>query len=251
MTAYAARGLIGLLTPQANTTVEPEFAILLPPGYAHLNARMISDKPSIEARLLDYIENLAPACAQYANAPLSAIAVACTGASYLAGREREAELLAALKASRGIPAYTAATAVVDALRALGTRRIALGSPYPAALTAQSIAYWQSQGFEVTQVRSAALDDARFHPIYALPGDAAATLVREMPRERVDAILLLGTGMPTLRALQEAGAEAGVPVISCMLCLAWKAVDLLAPAGAPIAPWVHGSAWRARYLAHTG
>ncbi len=41
---YAPKGLIGVLTPQANTTVEPEFWIMLPPGVAMINARMTSDK---------------------------------------------------------------------------------------------------------------------------------------------------------------------------------------------------------------
>jgi maleate cis-trans isomerase len=40
---YAPHGLIGVLTPQANTTVEPEFWIMLPPGIALINARMMSD----------------------------------------------------------------------------------------------------------------------------------------------------------------------------------------------------------------
>ncbi len=47
-----------MLTPQANTTVEPEFAILLPPGYAFLNARMVSNKPTIEGRLDDYFATM-------------------------------------------------------------------------------------------------------------------------------------------------------------------------------------------------
>ena len=42
---YAPRGLVGMLTPQANTTVEPEFNLLWPPGVAMINARLISDKP--------------------------------------------------------------------------------------------------------------------------------------------------------------------------------------------------------------
>ena len=48
--AYAPRGLIGVLTPQANTTVEPEFWIMLPPGVAAINARMVSPKEALEAR---------------------------------------------------------------------------------------------------------------------------------------------------------------------------------------------------------
>ena len=58
MVEYARKGLIGVLTPQANTTVEPEFAILMPPGYAFLNARMVSEKPTIEGRLGDYFGNM-------------------------------------------------------------------------------------------------------------------------------------------------------------------------------------------------
>ena len=48
---YASRGLVGMLTPQANTTVEPEFNILWPRGVAMISARLMSDKPSISARL--------------------------------------------------------------------------------------------------------------------------------------------------------------------------------------------------------
>ena len=62
--AYAPRGLIGVLTPQANTTVEPEFWIMLPPGVAAINARMVSPKEALEARLVDYLANLDAAIAQ-------------------------------------------------------------------------------------------------------------------------------------------------------------------------------------------
>ena len=41
---YAPQGLMGVLTPQANTTVEPEMQILLPPGFAYINARLTSPK---------------------------------------------------------------------------------------------------------------------------------------------------------------------------------------------------------------
>src|SRR5262245_30062211 len=50
---YAPRGLVGVLTPQANTTVEPELNLLWPPGVAMINARLVSDKNSMSARLID------------------------------------------------------------------------------------------------------------------------------------------------------------------------------------------------------
>ena len=82
---YASRGLVGMLTPQANTTVEPEFNILWPRGVAMINARLMSGKASMTARLVDYFDNYAASLAQFANAPVGVVAAACTGASYLAG----------------------------------------------------------------------------------------------------------------------------------------------------------------------
>src|SRR4029077_8832482 len=61
---YAPRGLVGMLTPQANTTVEPEFNILWPPGVAMINARLMSDKGTISARLVDYFANYGAALRQ-------------------------------------------------------------------------------------------------------------------------------------------------------------------------------------------
>lgn len=101
--AYAPRGLIGVLTPQANTTVEPEFWIMLPPGVAAINARMMSSKEALEARLVDYLENLDATIAQFANAPLGAIAIATTGTSYIAGAAREQELVDRITTQTGVP----------------------------------------------------------------------------------------------------------------------------------------------------
>ena len=85
--AYARKGLVGLLTPQANTTVEPEFAILCPPGYAAINARLTSPASQMLDRLSDYYSTLKSQIACFADAPIDAYAFACTGSSYLVGRE--------------------------------------------------------------------------------------------------------------------------------------------------------------------
>lgn len=77
---YAPRGLIGVFTPQANTTVEPEMQVLLPPGFAAINARLTSPKDTIEDRLIDYYDTLEDSLTQFANAPIEAVAVGCTGA---------------------------------------------------------------------------------------------------------------------------------------------------------------------------
>lgn len=99
-TAYARTALLGVLTPQANTTAEPELSILLPPGFGLIAARLTSGCPGMEDRLTDYFHRIGPTAAQFANAPVAAIGFACTGASYLVGAGAEALALAALDGPR-------------------------------------------------------------------------------------------------------------------------------------------------------
>jgi maleate cis-trans isomerase len=250
-TAYAADGLLGVLTPQANTTVEPEMAILLPPRTAMLNARLTSPKPTIAERLVDYVDGLDAAVAQFANAPLGAIAFACTGASYLVGREAEDAAVARIEARTGIPFVTAARAVCDAFTALGARRIGLVSPYPPDLTQASAAYWQSRGFTVGRVVAAEAPAAAFHPIYAMSAGSAAEALAGMQGAGVEAIVMLGTGMPTLRPILDAPQVDGAPVLSCMTALAWRSVAALRGAPPDLRRWLGGEGWRDRYAQRMG
>ncbi len=234
---YAPKGLLGVLTPQANTTVEPEMQLLCPPGVAVLTARMTSSAPDLKARLIDYYQQLPQWIAEFANAPLGVVASACTGASYLIGAEAEDRLFTQLSTDCGRPVTNSALAVIAAMKALHASRIALISPYPAWLTEHSRAYWQSRGLQVQQVVQLSSDAQAFHPIYALESQAASQGIAAVTHPEIDAVLLLGTGLPTLPALAtHPYTPAGKPVLSCNLVLIWHALELMQGQGeAPRAP----------------
>ena len=165
---YASRALVGVLTPQANTTVEPEYAILCPRDTAWINARMLSPHKTIEERLVDYWSKAPQFARQFANAPVGSLSFACTGTSYLVGKQTEDDVLAEVtKQSGGLPAMSAATAVCHALGVLGARRIGLVSPYEGALDAACTPYWESRGFEIGAKTNATGATHEFHPIYSL------------------------------------------------------------------------------------
>lgn len=246
--AYAPKGIVGVLTPQANTTVEPEMVAMTPPGYGFLNARLKSRKGTIVERLVDYFDHYEDALEEFANAPLAAIGYACTGASYFAGAEREDATLATLAAATGVPVVTAASAVVDALRAIGAERIVLVSPYDGPIEEASVAYWTARGFTVAAHVSAYRETSAFHAIYALPADAATAGLAGVADVTADAYVMLGTGMPTLISIAERERVGGAPVLSCMLCLGWRLFS--AAAGRPadrdgLLGFVHEAGWRER------
>ena len=245
---YGRAGLMGVLTPQANTTVEPELWTLLPPGWSMLNARLTSDKGTIAERLVDYTARFRDTAAEFANAPVEVIAAACTGASYLIGVEAEARIVAEVEAARGVPFLTAALASVAALRRMGAERIALLSPYPEELNRVCKPYWEAHGFAIAATDGPALEGAAFHPIYAMEGAAVLDAYRRLSQTGADAVLMLGTGMATLHPILAGREEGLAPAISCNLALVWAAAqkrrwdDL---GEGDLSVWRSGSHWRDR------
>lgn len=201
---YSPGGLVGLLTPQANTTAEAEFQILLPQGVGMVNGRLVSHAPELHDRLQDYFANLDLHTAQFGDAPINVLGLAVTGASYFMGLAKEAELLQRISLSRGVQVISAGWAVRQCLTLLGAKRIALVSPYPHSLLLHSQAYWTSDGFEVLEVSQVektagggnSLDTS--HPVYSLGSKAVVQSLQTLSSTAADAIVLLGTGLPTLR-----------------------------------------------------
>ncbi|MEM7445970.1 MAG: hypothetical protein AAF414_21800, partial [Pseudomonadota bacterium] len=85
---YATRGRIGVATPQANPTVEPEMALLMPPGVSLHTTRLVSESTDSLQRLVDYIERLPEYAARFDTMKLRGFGFACTGSTYLIGRDK-------------------------------------------------------------------------------------------------------------------------------------------------------------------
>lgn len=232
---YGSRARIGLAVPHANPTVEPELGVLMPDGVSAYATRLTHPSPRVEDRLQHYIRHIPQAIATFGPMRLAAFGFGCTGSSYLAGPLLEDELAAAASAASDLPVVTAAQALRRALATLGVSRFALVSPYPADLAAAGLRYWRDAGFEVSASLRVApmLDDT--HAIYELTSADALRAAREVDRRGAGALVITGTGMPTLAALRVLQAECGQPVLSSNLCLAWALLQAAAPELTPPTP----------------
>lgn len=251
MLEYASRGLIGVLTPQANTTAEAELSLLSPPGVGLMTARLTSDKATIDERLVDYVLSMETTLDRFANAPVRAVAFACTGAAYLVDPAQEQAELEQIEARRGYPIITAANAVADAIAALGARRVGIVSPYGDALNQRALRYWEKRGVGIAKVARIKSADEAFHPIYALGATASEASLGELGGTDLDVVVMLGTGLPTLPTILKCGARP-VPVVSPNLCLMWRsllAIEGQAPSGDNLRPWLTGEAWAERFRIH--
>jgi maleate isomerase len=236
---YGARGLVGVLPPQANTTVEAELGVLLEPGVAMIVSRLTCFEADSRTRLLGYFAGAGAALRAFDSARPQLGLFACTGSTYLVGLDEEERAFAALP----LPLVSAARAVLQALDALQAKRLALVSPYPPWLTEACVAFWRAQGKSVVSVRTPAGDRSDTRRIYDLGSADASKEIDALADASVDCILVTGTGMPSLGAI--ARARGRVPVLSSNLCLAWAAhreLDGKASLSAWLAP---DAAWRER------
>ncbi|HJR01369.1 MAG TPA: decarboxylase, partial [Methylomirabilota bacterium] len=126
------------------------------------------------------------------------------------------------------PALLAAQAVRAALHHLGVTRLALGTPYPESISRQGRAYWEAAGFDLVGYhRLADVTD-----IYAETEERAAELARLADTPDAQAVLISGTGLPTVGALERLERELGKPVISSNQACLWRALRL-AGVGDPV------------------
>jgi maleate isomerase len=201
---------VGVLTPTANWTVEAEMRRLLKGDFAA--ARLHSLDPDPMQRLVDYADQANVTASQFGEMKLAAVGFACTGSSYLIGEARAEAIMAAAP----VPMQFAATAIRQYLGRIGARRIAVVSPYPERLHNAGLAYWRTAGFDVVHTARVDIGSDDTHRIYDLDGSEAVPLIAAARALGPDAILLSGTGMPTLASIDPA---ADIPVISSNYCLA--------------------------------
>jgi maleate isomerase len=226
---FGWRARIGVLLPPGNPTVEPELWGMAPAGVS-LHFARIETPPSVgkaglaegmEERTRAYRDGLAGPTAALSQVQPAVVVLAHTASSYALGFGKDQALADQIAGLAGAPALLAAHAVRAALQHLNVKRLALGTPYPEAISRQGKTYWEAAGFDIVGYHR--LEDVK--DIYAENEERAYLLARRADASGADAVLLSGTGLPTVAVLEMLERDLGKPVISSNQACLWHALRL--------------------------
>jgi len=214
---------IGLIIPSSNRLSEPQFQRYAPPDVGVHVTRLGITRPDAPpaTEMLDKIEE---AASYLADARCDVIVFHCTGSSMEAGFAAERTIVDAISKATGRKTISTATAVLEAFRALGARRVVLASPYRQEVNDHERAFLAEAGVEV--LRDRALDLPRSDGYINEPPETWLRIILEEADPRADAYFLSCTNIHSLDVIEELEARLDKPVVASNQATLWHCLRLL-------------------------
>src|SRR4029077_10263334 len=132
-----------------------------------------------------------------------------------------------ITAASGKPATTASTGMIEALHALGTRRIAPGAPWTADVNRTTAAFIQASGFDV--IAQEALGLVRNLEIGLLDPQSGYDVGRRVDRPDADVVMLACGNWNVFDAIAPLERDLGKPVLTTNQVGLWHALKIIGAA----------------------
>lgn len=222
---YGWKARIGLIVPSTNAVNEPEFWQMAPEGVSILTARAMLLGAASEDSYYRMAQAVDGAAEQLATAEVDIVAYGCTSGSFICPLP---ELVRGMHERTGVPALAAAGAVVAALRALGARKVALGTPYVDFVNHREISFLQEYGFDVTSMQGMDLGHTQEErrAISRVPPEALYRLARAVDTPDADVVFLSCTNLASLGIIERLEQDLGKPVITSNQACFWACLRRL-------------------------
>ena len=163
-----------------------------------------------------------PAAKELAKLDIDAIMVIGTSLTFYRGYEAHRQLLEQLRAETGLPVSTMSEAVVEGLRSVGAKRVAVATAYSDLVNERLADFLRRSGFEVLSMKGFGLIGF---------GDAANQSEQDIinlsgkaidEAKAAEAVLISCGGLMTLGCAVPIEDKHGIPVVTSTQSAFWKA-----------------------------
>lgn len=221
------RRTFGVLVPSTNTSVQPEFDAMRPPGVTnHISRIRIPNTPlASDEDFSRLIELIVAAQDEAVESVMSCepdqLVLGISAETFWDGLTASRDLKRRLEEQTGLPVSMGADACHAALDVLGAKRIAVITPYFPVGDRNVARFFEESGYAVARIRGLACAS----PV-AIARVTEAELIaalRDVDGDDIDAIVQVGTNLAMARLAPEAERWLGKPVIAINTAIYWHAL----------------------------
>lgn len=221
------RAKFGVLIPSTNTSVQPEFDAMRPPGVTNHVSRIRIPNMALEndddfARLVEHIAaGQIEAVDSVMTCEPDRIVLGISVETFWGGYKLSKKLKADLEARTGLNISMGAEASELALKLVGARRIGVVTPYFPIGDNNVALFFREAGFEVAKLvgLKCASPVAIAHVTEAVLRDA----ILAVDGQDIDAIIQVGTNLAMARLAPEAERWLNKPVVAINTAIYWHAL----------------------------
>ncbi len=221
---YGRRAKLGLIVPPTNTVNEAEWNLAAPEGVSihatrmplHTNTASDEAKAALHRDLVSALNSLEPA-------GVAVIAYGCTAGSMISPRHALAEYMTSVVE---LPCVTTAAAIVDALEALGAKKVSVATPYDPELNDHEAEFLSGQGLDVLKIDGlgyGANGPSDYPLIHRVPKEQILDLAHDVNVTEARALVISCTDFPTFGLIDQLERELGKPVVTSNQATLWAAM----------------------------
>jgi arylmalonate decarboxylase len=223
-----ANKTIGLVVPHAEDKIPDEGPKMYP--HARFIPKGVGVRSLTPEGYAAAFDAIMPAAEQLTKQNVDAIMVIGTSLTFYRGAEAHARLLERLRNETGLPVSTMSQAILDGLRDVGSKRVAVATAYSDIVNQRLKELLEADGYEVLSLECFNLQEfggpARKSEadIIALSGEA----IGKAPG--ADGLVISCGGLKTLGVGKPLEDRHGVPVVSSTPAAFWAAMRLIGESG---------------------
>ena len=219
---YGWRARIGLLVPAINVVMEPELYLMAPEGVSIHSARMASFGPSSHQSYAEMGSFARQGSTLLKMTDPSVMVFGCTSCSFI---EDEKKIVRILEEETGAPAVSTSGAVVEALRFLNVRTLAVATPYVEFINDAERAWLTAEGFDVRDLKGLQLGKDEFERklMGRQPAQIAYLLAVELAQSGPDCVFISCMNFASAPLIEMLEGDLGIPVVTSNQATLWAAL----------------------------
>jgi maleate cis-trans isomerase len=182
------------------------------------------DAHRVDALLdLGSAERLAEGAKELVDRAPDSVMWACTSGSFVFGWDGAREQVDGVAEIVGLPVSSTSIAFVEAVRALGLRRVAVAASYPQEVATHFVEFLRRGGIEVAALGSQGIVTAA--EVGTLDKDRVVDMVRSGDVDDAQAVLVPDTAMHSLAWLDDLEEAIGKPVLTANQVTIWEGIRI--------------------------